>query len=70
MKKLNKKTESEDVFWQLVRNRKLFGKKFLRQYAIKYTDYDSVTICFGDRTGDDLTVETHPLVFVRSRILR
>ena len=53
MKKLNKKTvkeisrflrknqtESEDVFWQFVRNRKLFGKKFLRQHAIKYTDYD------------------------------
>ncbi len=29
-------TASEKVFWNLVRDRRLEGKKFLRQYAIKY----------------------------------
>ena len=28
-------TESEGIFWEVVRNRKLFGKKFLRQHPVQ-----------------------------------
>ena len=28
-------TESERTFWEIVRNRKLFGKKFLRQHPVQ-----------------------------------
>ncbi len=31
-----RQTPAENVLWQLVRNRKLNGYKFLRQYAIEY----------------------------------
>ncbi|MDI6778737.1 MAG: DUF559 domain-containing protein [Bacteroidota bacterium] len=34
-RKLRKQfTKSEDIFWQAVRNRKLCGNKFYRQYPI------------------------------------
>jgi very-short-patch-repair endonuclease len=29
-------TNSENIIWEIVRNRKLFGKKFLRQHSIYY----------------------------------
>ncbi len=29
-------TESEQTFWEIVRNRKLFGKKFLRQHPVQF----------------------------------
>ena len=32
-------TESEKQLWEILRNRKLFGKKFLRQHPIKYDFY-------------------------------
>ena len=32
-------TQSEEIFWQAVRNRKLHGKKFLRQFPIRF-DWD------------------------------
>ncbi|MFH0920731.1 MAG: endonuclease domain-containing protein [Fibrobacterota bacterium] len=31
-------TQAETVFWNVVRNRKLLGKKFSRQYPIEYTE--------------------------------
>ena len=31
-----RQTEAENEFWKKARNRKLFGKKFLRQYPIKF----------------------------------
>jgi very-short-patch-repair endonuclease len=34
-----KQTESEAIVWELVRNRKLEGKKFLRQHPIVYSFY-------------------------------
>jgi very-short-patch-repair endonuclease len=32
-------TESEEIMWEIVRNRKLTGKKFLRQHPIVYSFY-------------------------------
>jgi len=29
-------TNSENIIWEIIRNRKLFGKKFLRQHPIFY----------------------------------
>jgi very-short-patch-repair endonuclease len=34
-----KQTESEKLIWEMVRNRKLDGKKFLRQHPIIYSYY-------------------------------
>jgi very-short-patch-repair endonuclease len=41
-------TESEKIFWELVRNRRLFGKKFLRQHPIVYEDYDKEKFFVAD----------------------
>jgi very-short-patch-repair endonuclease len=40
-------TESEAIDWEIVRNRELFGKKFLRQHPIFYdlTGKESFYIC-------------------------
>lgn len=36
-RKLRKnQTNSEKIFWELVRNRKLVGRKFFRQHALKF----------------------------------
>lgn len=32
-------TQSEEIIWEMVRNRKLEGKKFLRQHPIVYSFY-------------------------------
>jgi very-short-patch-repair endonuclease len=34
-----KQTESEATIWEMVRNRKIIGKKFLRQHPIVYSFY-------------------------------
>ncbi len=34
-----RQTKSEEIIWELVRNRKLDGKKFLRQHPIIYSYY-------------------------------
>ncbi len=41
-------TESEKIFWELVRDRRLFGKKFLRQHPIVYEDYDKEKFFVAD----------------------
>jgi very-short-patch-repair endonuclease len=41
-------TESEKIFWELVRGRKLSGIKFLRQYPITYSVYQKPYFFFAD----------------------
>ena len=41
-------TLSEQLFWQAVRNRKVLGKKFLRQYPIFFEYMDKETFFIAD----------------------
>jgi very-short-patch-repair endonuclease len=41
-------TESEKIVWEIIRGRKLSGKKFLRQYPIIYTVYQRPYYFFAD----------------------
>ena len=41
-------TRSELLFWQKVRNRKVLGKKFLRQYPIFFMYMDKKTFFIAD----------------------
>lgn len=39
-------TPSEKIIWELLRNRKFMGFKFLRQYPIMYGNYDTHKLFF------------------------
>jgi very-short-patch-repair endonuclease len=41
-------TQSERLFWHAVRNRKVLGKKFLRQYPILFMHIDKKTFFIAD----------------------
>lgn len=41
-------TKYEKIFWDVVRNRKLYGIKFLRQYPIKFKYYDETRFFIAD----------------------
>jgi len=41
-------TESEGIFWEVVRNRKLFGKKFLRQHPVQLKFMGKKRFFIGD----------------------
>ena len=43
-----KSTPSEQVFWQAVRNRKVLGKKFLRQFPIFFEYMNKETFFIAD----------------------
>lgn len=41
-------TPSENILWQVLRNRKLVGKKFVRQYPIKFKYQDKIRFFIAD----------------------
>ncbi|MFH1947309.1 MAG: endonuclease domain-containing protein [Candidatus Magasanikbacteria bacterium] len=41
-------TEAEDVFWRYVRNRKLNGVKFQRQYSFVFNDISKIKFFVAD----------------------
>ena len=41
-------TESEKILWEIVRDRKISGKKFLRQHPIIYDFYEKPYYFFAD----------------------
>ena len=41
-------TQSEKIFWELVRNRRLCGRKFLRQYVIRLKIEEKIRFFIAD----------------------
>lgn len=61
----NKQTAAEKIFWEVVRNRKLFGLKFYRQYPIffdyigKETFYIADFFCFEKKVVVEIDGKIH-----------